>query len=97
MSDGAVRNGYTVRVLNKQPNDRKVALSVDGAPNLQVQIINGKGGQGATVGPDQTLELRVAVTAPAGFVPAQPVDVVFTVKDEASATTATHKDHFFPK
>jgi len=97
MSDGSVRNGYTVRVLNKQPNDRKVALSVEGSPNLQLQIINDKGGQSAVVGPDQTLELRVGVTAPAGFVPEKSVDVTFTVTDESGAVTASHKDHFFPK
>ncbi|MCW2282968.1 cytochrome c oxidase accessory protein FixG [Rhodoblastus acidophilus] len=97
MSDGAVRNGYTVRVLNKQPNDRKVELSVEGSPNLQLQIIDDKAGRTATVGPDQTLELRVSVMAPAGSVPDKSVDVLFTVKDETGATTATHKDHFFPR
>jgi cytochrome c oxidase accessory protein FixG len=97
LSDGGVRNGYTVRVLNKQPNDRKVELSVSGAPDLQLSILDEKGARTASVGPDQTLELRVAVTAPANAVPDQPVDVEFTVKDSSGATTATHKDHFFPK
>jgi cytochrome c oxidase accessory protein FixG len=97
MSDGGVRNGFTVRVLNKQPDGRKVELSVAGTPDLQLQIVGETGGGSVTVGPDQTLELRVMVVAPAGAVPDQPADVVFTVKDVSGATTATHKDHFFPR
>ena len=41
--------------------------------------------------------LRVAVLAAPEAVPEQPVDVVFTVKDDTGATTAIHKDHFFPR
>jgi cytochrome c oxidase accessory protein FixG len=97
MSDGGVRNGFSVRVLNKKPEARKVELSVSGVSNLQLQIVNEKGGGHVTVGPDQTLELRVIVIAPPGSVPAAPEDIVFTVKDEGGAATAAHKDHFFPK
>jgi cytochrome c oxidase accessory protein FixG len=97
MSDGGVRNAYTIRVLNKKPEDRKVALSVSGAPDLKLQIIDEKGGNAVAVGPDQTLEVRVAVIAPAGSVPQEAVPVEFMVRDESGATTATHKDHFFPQ
>ncbi len=96
LSDGGVRNGYTVRILNKQANARKIDLSVAGAANLQLQIV-GESGQTVSVDPDQTLEVRVLVIAPPDAVPQQPVDVTFTVKDEASAAISTHKDHFFPK
>ena len=97
MSDGAVRNAYTIRVLNKQANNRTVDLSVSGAPDLKLAIIDDKGGDRVTVGPDQTLELRVAVVAPASSVPEQSIPVEFAVKDASGATTATHKDHFFPQ
>ena len=97
MADGGVRNGFTVRLLNKQPNERKIDLAVSGAPGLQLQIVGDANGPAVTVGPDQTLELRVLVIAPAGQTPLAPVPVTFTAKDDTGTRTATHADHFFPK
>jgi cytochrome c oxidase accessory protein FixG len=97
MADGGVRNGYTVRLLNKQPNDRKVDLSVAGAPGLQLQIMGDATGQTVKVGPDQTLELRVLVIAPPGSAPAQAIPVTFTARDDGGAAKASASDHFFPQ
>ncbi|MGO9389627.1 cytochrome c oxidase accessory protein CcoG [Rhodoblastus sp.] len=99
-ADGGVRNGYTVRLLNKQPNDRKIDLSVDGAPGLKLDIVGEGTGSSVTVGPDQTLELRVLVSAPPGTVPAKAVPVTFTAQDDpgaAKVTKASASDHFFPE
>ena len=71
MADGGVRNGYTVRLLNKQPNDRKIDLSVDGAPGSETGYRRRGNRSSVTVGPDQTLELRVLVSAPPGTVSGQ--------------------------
>ncbi|WP_294542104.1 cytochrome c oxidase accessory protein CcoG [uncultured Rhodoblastus sp.] len=98
--DGGVRNGFTVRLLNKQAADRKVALSVAGAPGLQLDIVGEGAGSTVTVGPDQTLELRVLVSAPPGMKPAEAIPVTFTAQDEAGGgkvTKASASDHFFPK
>lgn len=97
MSDGGVRNGFTVRLLNKQPNDRPVDLSVSGAPGLTLKIVDNAKQTQAVVGPDQTLELRVLVMAPPDQVPADSIPIVFTARDPNGATTATASDHFFPK
>ncbi len=96
MADGGVRNGYTVRILNKQPNERRVKLSVSGAPGLQLRIVDDPKPTEATVGPDSTLELRVMVVAPADDVPANSTNVTFSAEDANGKTTATAKDHFFP-
>jgi polyferredoxin len=98
--DGGVRNGYTVRLLNKRAADRKVALVVAGAPGLKLEIVGEGAGSTVTVGPDQTLELRVLVSTPAGAVPAQAIPVTFTAEDAAGAgktTTVSATDHFFPQ
>ena len=98
--DGGVRNGYTVRLLNKQAVDRKVALVVAGAPGLKLEIVGEGNGSTVTVGPDQTLELRVLVSSPAGAVPAQAIPVTFTAQDAAGGgkvTSASATDHFFPQ
>ncbi len=97
MGDGGVHNGYTVRLLNKQAKDRRIDLSVTGAPGLKVEIIGDADGDKVTVGPDQTLELRVLVTAPPGSAPEEAIPITFIAKDDAGPTQATAPDHFFPR
>ncbi len=96
-SDGGVRNAYTVRLLNKRPEARKYALSIEGLPKAQVEIMGEQKGADVEVGPDQTLELRVIVFAPPGAVPAKARDVVFRIKDAKNGDAATAEDHFFPE
>jgi cytochrome c oxidase accessory protein FixG len=96
-SDGGVRNGYTVRLLNKLPDDRRVKLSVEGAPGLKLDISGDTPDDVVTVGPDQTLELRVSIIAPPNGVPAQSTPIAITVQDEGGRKKATALDHFFPQ
>ena len=95
-SDGGVRDGYTVRLLNKRPETRKYNISVEGLPNARIEIMGAQSGVGVEVGPDQTLELRVMVIAPPGSVPAKAQNVVFRIGDVVNGETATAKDYFFP-
>ncbi len=97
MADGGVHNGYTVRLLNKQANDRKIDLSVTGAPGLKVEIIGDPSVDKVTVGPDTTLELRVLVTSPPNMTPAEAVPITFIAQDDNGKTRATAPDHFFPR
>ncbi len=52
MADGGVRNGYTIRILNKKPDQRHVKLSVSGAPGLQLKIMDAPTPTEATVSPE---------------------------------------------
>ena len=98
MGDGGVRNGLTVRLLNKQPNDRKIDLSVAGIDGLQLKIEGEPDGtKEVTVGSDTTLELRVILIAPPGVAPNAPRDIVIVAQDADGPGRALHKDHFFPK
>ncbi len=70
---------------------------MSGAPGLKLEIVNEANPQSVTVGPDQTLELRVLVVAPPGGVPADAIPVTFSAQGEGGKTTATAADHFFPR
>src|SRR5215471_18539594 len=77
LSDGSIRNAYTVRLLNKRGFDRVIAIDVDGPVNATVHVV---GVDSITqdrpmivIGRDQTAELRVLVTAPAGDNPGKSV------------------------
>ena len=65
LSDGGIRNAYTVRILNKRTIPRNFAISVDGLtdPTVEVTAATGQDGdQVVTVAADQTREVRVIVS-----------------------------------
>ena len=65
LSDGGVRNGYTIRLVNKQNVPVRFTLSLSGLEDAKMDIMGGEqhtaGGDLIEVGPDQTREVRVTV------------------------------------
>ena len=97
LSDGSLRNAYAVRILNKQNYQREVRLDVEGLPEARFDIVGGdapKGTMLVTVGPDQTLEKRVLVTAPLQAKLARSTTITFRITDAVSGETASARDHF---
>ncbi|MGY4158257.1 cytochrome c oxidase accessory protein FixG [Bradyrhizobium sp. USDA 4461] len=98
LSDGSVRNGYTVRLLNKRGFDRVIAIDVDGPTETSVHVI------GADSGPvdrpvivlarDSTTELRVLLTAPVDDKSEHSMPVRFRVTDIGLGEVASAMDHF---
>ncbi len=98
LSDGQIRNGYTVNILNKRSQPRRFVLSLDGLPGAVVTTIGENGVEGGDpvieVSPDQTRQLRVFVTAPAGATLPQQTPVKFRIRDQADGSSADHADFF---
>lgn len=64
LSDGRVRNGYTLRVSNKTDQERRLKLEVLAAAPVEVAVIGGDAGEGEIVlPPDADREVRVTVAA----------------------------------
>lgn len=95
LSDGAIRNGYTMRILNKQLETRRFALSVDGVPGNVVEIVGLPLGAAriVEVGPDQSREFRVLVNS-YEYAPPSSAPIVFHLTDVESGTWAQAQDHF---
>jgi cytochrome c oxidase accessory protein FixG len=97
LSDGSIRNGFTIRVANKRLDERRYALTLEGLPDAKIDIIGGEidpqGRSIVKVGPDQTLEARVLVTDTSSDASAS-TDIRFTLTDLASGDTAGTNDHF---
>jgi cytochrome c oxidase accessory protein FixG len=98
LSDGAIRNAYTVRLLNKRGFDRVIAIDVEGPVNATVHVV---GVDSVTpdrpmivIPRDQTAELRVLVTAPAESNPEKSIPVRFHVTDVGLGEAASATDHF---
>lgn len=67
LSDGSVRNAYTLRVRNLTGEDRNFELAVDSADDLQVSFEGDTSASGTFEAPaNETLNLRVFVTAAPG-------------------------------
>jgi len=90
LSDGTVRNGYDIKILNKTQADQIYSLSVTGVPGLDVRV-QGFGDVSASRLPvfaDSVGHFRVFIAAPK---PAQKRNpLVFTLID----STANDGDHY---
>jgi cytochrome c oxidase accessory protein FixG len=97
LADGSIRNGYTLRVLNKRPVDRVFTLEVDGLPGARIEVVGatGEGGRASiAVAPDSTQEVRALVFSREGARPEKATPVTFRIVDVASGEVATAQDHF---
>ena len=71
LSDGAVRNGYTVKIRNMELRPRDVRVTLEGLPGAVMWAEGGRRETGtrsidATVPADALQKLRIFVAAPAG-------------------------------
>ena len=99
MSDGGIRNAYTVRIVNKQLKYRDFMVDVAGLPSSTIDYLGlpprADGRQWVSVGPDQTREVRVAVTDYNATPPAPSTTILFRLIDVHSGAVAEMRDHFF--
>jgi cytochrome c oxidase accessory protein FixG len=98
LSDGALRNGYTIRIVNKRLKHREFVLGFDGLPATLIDFVGvpprADGQMLIDVGPDQTREVRILVTD-YGDKPAASTRVRFRLTDVATGEQTEARDHFF--
>jgi cytochrome c oxidase accessory protein FixG len=95
LSDGSLRNGYTVRIANKRPERREFTLSISGLAGSLLDVVQTRddGRFVVEVGPDQTREVRVLVTEYTDFLPAS-TPLTFHLYDAMSGERASASDYF---
>ena len=99
LSDGSIRNGFTIRLINKASSPRDFELSLVGAPEgftIKAVGIDSDDPRSMVIPIDQdiTKELRVQVFAPpkAGLDKSQPIS--FNIKDTETGEAQTVTDYF---
>src|SRR5262249_19579015 len=101
LSDGSIRNAYTVRLLNKRHNVSSIALVLEGLPAADVHTVGQDTAVAATplipVGPDQGREVRVLVTVPPTLRIDRSTPLTFRATDVAAGETAIARDHFIAR
>jgi cytochrome c oxidase accessory protein FixG len=96
LSDGGVRNAYTLRILNMQREPRRFALEIANLPGSFVDVVGAPRSDShplLEVGPDQTREFRVLVTEYGGVMTASTA-IDFMLRDLKSGALATASDYF---
>jgi cytochrome c oxidase accessory protein FixG len=94
LSDGSIRNSYTLKILNKTHDDKHFALTVRGLDNAKITL-QGAGAQDSErieVLADSVGQLRLLVDAPKTDTDRQPI--AFVIKDNQTGTEATHESYF---
>ena len=95
LSDGRIRNSYTIKILNKTHDDRNYALSVAGLSDAAVKIEAAGAVQPAhmPVFADSVGEFRVLIAAPPGSAQHRRA-IDFIIKDNSSGDAYTHATIF---
>ncbi|MBX6425920.1 MAG: cytochrome c oxidase accessory protein CcoG [Variibacter sp.] len=97
LSDGGIRNAYTIRILNKALEARSFLLMIEGLLAPEIEVIgsapNPDGQFVLEVGPDQTREVRALVTVHRPP-PSPSTPVTFRVIEMRSGEHAKASDHF---
>ncbi|MCA0303675.1 MAG: cytochrome c oxidase accessory protein CcoG [Proteobacteria bacterium] len=93
LSNGDVRNAYTVKVLNKLQSEQRFQLSIEGLPGASLGYVTNQP-DGLVVHPDAVGTYRVLVTVPADKAPAGSQSVRFAVRDPSGRISASHEAVF---
>lgn len=98
LSNGGIRNAYTVRFANMAARARHFTLAVQGLPGSKIELVGETTGEQASeslvMGADQTREARLLVFSGDAHLDRNSTPLVFVVTDEAGRTIASAKDFF---
>ncbi|WP_343313637.1 cytochrome c oxidase accessory protein CcoG [Brucella sp. BE17] len=98
LSDGSIRNGYTVKLLNMIPEPRTFRLSIEGLPGakltVQDEASEADGDYDVPVEPDRLKTLRVFVTLPRDAIAEPRRDYEIEVRDANGSEHARYKATF---
>ncbi len=97
LQDGGIRNGYTVRILNKRRETRSFTLQVAGLPEARISVVGVEGGNPLIeLKPDDVRSVRVYVTVPhdkAAGLPAS-IGMAFVVRDHEDGMETKRESNF---
>ena len=93
LADGSVRNGFTLRVLNKDRAPRRLDLETADLTGAEVSVI-GEDGTDLALAPSEVATYRVLVRAPAGTAAAQ-TRFHFVLRDPKAGEAIRHASIFF--
>jgi cytochrome c oxidase accessory protein FixG len=95
LSNGDIRNGYTIKILNKVHQTRQYRLDVEGLPAVKIKVIGRDDGNARfTVKADRLASFRVLIATPRANLKAGTTDVRFRLTDLTDKTVADNDTVF---
>jgi len=91
LSDGSIRNAYTVKILNRTNDEETYVITVEGLPSAEIKAVGVEqlGPDLAVTGaPDAVRDVRVLVTVPPAALTADSMPVTVRVKAASGAEAA---------
>ena len=92
LSDGGVRNAYTLKVLNKAATEGHYRLGVEGLPGARISVVGLAGAPAGEVPLDAPADLvatyRVFVTVPKGTLSGHAADIRFVLAETGGSERA---------
>ena len=91
LSDGSVRNGYNLKVVNKANEPRILTLSIEGDPQIETRLLGAADDapMQLTVDADRTQDFVIYLTLPASAIDSARETFNFRVTDTRTGETAT--------
>jgi cytochrome c oxidase accessory protein FixG len=99
LSDGTIRNAYTLRIINKRSESRDVAITVEAPSGATVEAVGAVPSADwrpiITVPPDTTREVRLFVNIPRSVLKAKESVIWINVSDLFAGENARVRENFF--
>ncbi len=96
LSDGSIRNGYTIKILNKKRAEKAYLLEVEGLPGASMSVV-GQSGAGAVVNllaaPDTVTSYQVYVRVPRDGLRGEETTFDFRLLQVPAVAGATKTSH----
>ncbi len=83
LSNGDIRNGYTLKVINKTNVAHRYRLSVEGLPDATITVLGASDTPEVDAPRDSILSSRIFIAAPAVALPGPLTDIDLILTDEA--------------
>jgi polyferredoxin len=95
LSDGSIRNGYTVKIINKQHAERVFALALEGIEGARLDVVGADAtADNLQVGPDSLASFRVFVAVPREALADDSTNLRFKVIDTQAGDQVTYNSIF---
>jgi cytochrome c oxidase accessory protein FixG len=94
LSDGSIRNGYTVKILNKRREARTFEITAQGLPGARVSAVGLEPPVRYSVKPDALRSVKVFVTAPDDPARAASHPVTLVVRDIGDGNAARYDSSY---
>ena len=94
LSDGSIRNAYTLKIRNKEQTGRSYRLEADGLEGIQLSVVGNDDAVILNAPADQLRSYRVLVTVPKDALRSDEGHVRFKLTDTSNGNHVDHKSDF---